>query len=115
MRALEIAERDKVAFPRCDGTLLNYHQRQAIRRQGRLRRTNSGRWTAYTLDRRGGNVALRELAYPSAAGEVAKTKTGHARHFVFNLLRVFGPSMRSSERAATLNGRASVQGKHRPG
>lgn len=56
-----------------------------------------GRWRAYASDGHGGNVALRELAHHSAAGEAARTKTDHARHFVFSLLRVFGPSTPSSE------------------
>ncbi|MGY2747900.1 GIY-YIG nuclease family protein [Arthrobacter sp. UYCu723] len=56
-----------------------------------------GRWTAYARDGHGGNVALRELAYQSAAGEFTRTKADHARHFVFSLLRVFGPSTPSSE------------------
>lgn len=53
------------------------------------------RWTTYARDGHGGNVALRELAYDSAAGET--TKTDHARNFVFSLLRVFGPSTPSTE------------------
>lgn len=56
-----------------------------------------GRWTAYARDGHGGNVALRELAYESVGGESTRTKTDHARHFVFSLLRVFGPSTPSSE------------------
>lgn len=56
-----------------------------------------GRWTAYARDGHGGNVALRELALASATGEGTRTKTDHARHFVFSLLRVFGPSTPSSE------------------
>lgn len=56
-----------------------------------------GRWTAYARDGHGGNVALRELAHHSAVGEGMETKTDHARHFVFSLLRVFGPSTPSSE------------------
>lgn len=56
-----------------------------------------GRWMTYARDGHGGNVALRELAYESAVGEAMVTKTDHARHFVFSLLRVFGPSTPSSE------------------
>lgn len=58
-----------------------------------------GRWTVYARDGHGGNVALRELAFQSTAGEgkAAAAKTDHARHFVFSLLRVFGPSTPSSE------------------
>lgn len=54
-----------------------------------------GRWTSYARDSHGGNVALSELANDSAAGET--TKTDHARHFFFSLLRVFGPSTPSRE------------------
>lgn len=56
-----------------------------------------GRWSVYARDGHGGNVALRELAHHSAVGDAARTKTDHARHFVFSLLRVFGPSTPSSE------------------
>ncbi|MCZ9881701.1 GIY-YIG nuclease family protein [Arthrobacter sp. B2a2-09] len=56
-----------------------------------------GRWTAYAQDGHGGNVALRQLAYDSAVGEATRIKKDHARHFVFSLLRVFGPSTPSSE------------------
>ncbi|GAA3692734.1 hypothetical protein GCM10023081_32690 [Arthrobacter ginkgonis] len=56
-----------------------------------------GRWTAYARDSHGGNVALRELAQHSAVGDAPGAKTDHARHFVFSLLRVFGPSTPSSE------------------
>ena len=55
----------------------------------------------YARDGHGGNVALRELAYDSAgatdAGLLGVHRTDHARHFVFSLLRVFGPSTPSSE------------------
>lgn len=44
------------------------------------------RWMSYARDGHGGNLALRELV-----------KTGHAPHFVFSILRVFGPSTPSSE------------------
>lgn len=56
-----------------------------------------GRLTTYARGGHGGNVALHELAHDSAAGEATKTKTDHARHFVFSLLRVFRPSTPSSE------------------
>lgn len=123
---LEIADRDKVPFPGFDGVLLTYHQlcemiddhryvdwRAALKEvQGIYLITDStngkqyvgkadgaerilARWTSYARDGHGGNVALRELAYDSTAGEI--TKTGHARNFVFSLLRVFGPSTPSSE------------------
>lgn len=41
-----------------------------------------GRWTQYAQNGHGGNIALRALAGGS---------TDHAQHFVFSLLRVFGP------------------------
>jgi hypothetical protein len=62
-----------------------------------------GRWTAYARDGHGGNVALRELVDASAltgANEKAVAqdpRDDHARHFVFSLLRVFGPSTPSTE------------------
>ncbi len=58
-----------------------------------------GRWSAYARNGHGGNVALRELA--KAAKEAGTPLDGtveeHARHFVFSILRVFGPSTPSSE------------------
>ena len=66
-----------LAFPRPPGILLLGHLQ------------------SYARDGHGGNVALRELAYDSAAGET--TKTDHARHFVFSLRRVFGSSTPSTE------------------
>lgn len=57
-----------------------------------------GRWLSYAHDGHGGNVALRDLAYASTAGEGgARVPTDHARQFVFSILRVFGPSTSSSE------------------
>lgn len=58
-----------------------------------------GRWLTYARDGHGGNVALRELAFQSTEGrdKTAASKTDHARHFVFSLLRVFGPSTPSTE------------------
>lgn len=46
------------------------------------------RWSAYARDGHGGNVALRALAGLDA---------GHARHFQFSILRVFGPSTPSAD------------------
>ncbi|MGB3764521.1 MAG: GIY-YIG nuclease family protein [Ornithinimicrobium sp.] len=43
-----------------------------------------GRWTAYARDGHGGNLALRHLAGLDPT---------HARHLVFSVLRVFGPSV----------------------
>jgi len=127
MQVVEIADRDKVPFPGFDGVLLSHSQlkdlvddprygdwRAALSEvQGIYLITDSsngkqyvgkadgserilGRWTAYARDGHGGNVALRELAYASV-GEEKSVKTDHARHFVFSLLRVFGPSTPSSE------------------
>jgi hypothetical protein len=47
-----------------------------------------GRWSAYSRDGHGGNVELRALIRDDA---------DHARHFVFSLLRVFGPDTPVSE------------------
>lgn len=47
-----------------------------------------GRWSAYARDGHGGNLALRDLA---------GLDPSHARHFVFSILRVFGPSVIASE------------------
>lgn len=47
-----------------------------------------GRWRSYARDGHGGNVALRDLAQLDAS---------HARHFVFSILRVFGPGAIASE------------------
>lgn len=56
------------------------------------------RWKSYALDGHGGNLALRKLVFPNVgSGEGAGVKTDHARHFVFSILRVFGPSTSSSE------------------
>jgi hypothetical protein len=47
-----------------------------------------GRWLAYARDGHGGNVALQALA---------ELDPGHARHFRFSILRVFGPSVPTAE------------------
>jgi hypothetical protein len=47
-----------------------------------------GRWSAYARDGHGGNVALRELA---------EVDEKHRRHFVFSILRVFGPTATTAE------------------
>jgi hypothetical protein len=47
-----------------------------------------GRWTAYARDGHGGNTAMRELAGLDPT---------HSRHFVFSILRVFGPSVPTAE------------------
>lgn len=56
-----------------------------------------GRWTTYAHDGHGGNVALRELVHAATEGAPAQSRTDHARHFTFSILRVFGPSTSSSE------------------
>ncbi len=124
---LEIADRDKVPFPGFDRVELPYRQLQDMVTDARYAdwraalsevqgiylitdATNGkqyvgkadgaerifGRWASYARDGHGGNVALRELAFVSAGGGPA-ARTNHARHFVFSILRVFGPSTSSSE------------------
>lgn len=56
-----------------------------------------GRWSTYARTGHGGNVALRELVYAATAGSTAPARTDHARHFLYSILRVFGPSTSSSE------------------
>lgn len=50
-----------------------------------------GRWSAYARDGHGGNIELRALTQADA---------DHARHFVFSLLRVFGPETPLTDVAA---------------
>ncbi|GAB2773345.1 GIY-YIG nuclease family protein [Terrabacter koreensis] len=47
-----------------------------------------GRWSTYARDGHGGNIELRALA---------QCDPDHARHFVFSLLRVFGPDAPNAE------------------
>nr|WP_228768955.1 GIY-YIG nuclease family protein [Mycolicibacterium malmesburyense]CRL77532.1 excinuclease ABC subunit C [Mycolicibacterium malmesburyense] len=127
MPVLEIADRDKVPFPGFDRVLLTHHElgemisdhryadwRVALSEvQGIYLITDSsngkqyvgkadgaerilGRWTSYARDGHGGNLALRELAFAST-GVGRTTPTDHARHFLFSILRVFGPSTSSTE------------------
>lgn len=122
---LEIADRDKVPFPGFDSVLLTYAElremvedhryadwRVALSEvQGIYLITDSSngkqyvgkadgderilqRWTAYAHDGHGGNTALRQLANASGDGN---NSAAHSRHFVFSILRVFGPSTSSSE------------------
>lgn len=126
LAVLEIADRDTVPFPGFDQVLLSHHElpemvsdhryadwRAALSEvQGIYLITDStngkqyvgkadggerilGRWTSYAKDGHGGNVALRELAFDSTGDR--QVRTDHARHFVFSILRVFGPSTSSSE------------------
>lgn len=123
---LEIADRDKEPFPGFDNVLLTFHElgemvtsdryadwRAALSEvQGIYLITDASngkqyvgkasgaeqilqRWKAYAQDGHGGNRALRELAAISVGAGGAKTD--HARHFVFSILRVFGPSTSSTE------------------
>lgn len=46
-----------------------------------------GRWSHYAKDAHGGNVALKELAIDPS----------HRQHLQFSILRVFGPSVPTSE------------------
>ncbi len=125
MPVLEIADRDKVPFPGFDDVLLTFHELGEMvsdRRyadwqvalsqvQGIYLITDASngkqyvgkasgaeqilqRWRSYAQDGHGGNRALRELAKIST--EAGGAKTDHARHFVFSILRVFGPSTSSS-------------------
>lgn len=124
---LELADRDKVPFPGFDRVLLRFHELQEMTSDHRyadwraaLSEVQSiylitdastgrqyvgkadggerilGRWMAYARDGHGGNVALRELA--AAAGVTPGAgRTDHARHFLFSIMRVFGPSTSSTE------------------
>lgn len=126
MPVLEISDRDKEPFPGFDNVLLTFHElgemvsdhryadwqvalsqvqgiylitdasngKQYIGKADGAERI-LGRWRAYASDGHGGNRALRELAQASIGAGGAKTD--HARHFVFSILRVFGPSTSSSE------------------
>ena len=126
MPVLEIADRDKVPFPGFDKVLLTFHLLKEMVSDRRYRDwqvalsqvqavyliTDSSngkqyvgkadgaerilqRWTAYAQDGHGGNRALRELAKISIGA--GGGKTDHARHFLFSILRVFGPSTSPSE------------------
>lgn len=126
MPVLEIADRDEVPFPGFDKVLLTFHdlgEMVSDRRyrdwqvalsqvQGIYLITDSSngkqyvgkadgaerilqRWKTYVQDGHGGNRALSDLAKMSIGA--GGGKTDHARHFVFSILRVFGPSTSSSE------------------
>ncbi len=119
MPVVEIAVPARVPFPGFDNVLIGYYELLAIAEDSRYAEwrtalaavqgvylvadTSSGelyvgkadgterllgRWSAYARDGHGGNVALRELA------EVDVT---HRRHFVFSILRVFGPTAPTAE------------------
>jgi hypothetical protein len=119
MPVVEIADPARVPFPGFDSVLITYDELVAMTEDPRYAEwrtalaavqgiylvadTSSGelyvgkadgterilgRWRAYARDGHGGNVALRELA------EVDVT---HRRHFVFSILRVFGPTATTAE------------------
>ena len=123
---VEIADRDKVPFPGFDRVALPYRQLQEMvsdpryadwraalsEVQGIYLITDAsngkqyvgkadgaerilGRWRSYAQDGHGGNVALHDLAYTSTGD--GRVRTNHARHFVFSILRVFGPSTSPTE------------------
>jgi hypothetical protein len=58
-----------------------------------------GRWSQYAQSGHGGNIALRALvdAAQSAGADLDGASEEHARHFVFSILRVYGPSTPPSE------------------
>jgi hypothetical protein len=119
MPVVEIADPARVPFPGFDNVLITHDELLAIAEDSRYAEwrtalaavqgvylvadTSSGelyvgkadgterflgRWSAYARDGHGGNVALRELA------EVDVT---HRRHFIFSILRVFGPTTTTAE------------------
>ena len=119
MPVVEIADPARVPFPGFDEVLITYDELLAITEDSRYAEwrtalaavqgvylvadTSSGklyvgkadgtdrllgRWSAYARDGHGSNVALRELA------EVDVT---HRRHFIFSILRVFGPTATTAE------------------
>ncbi|MCZ2830912.1 GIY-YIG nuclease family protein [Modestobacter sp. VKM Ac-2986] len=114
MPVVEIADPARVAFPGFDRVLLTHDQLTAVVEDPRYDEWRTalavvqgiyliadtstgklyvgkadgserllGRWTAYARDGHGGNLALRELAEADVA---------HSRHFLFSILRVFGPA-----------------------
>jgi hypothetical protein len=116
---LEIADPGAVPFPGFDRVLVTHAELQAVIGDSRyaawrtalgsvqgiylIADTSTGqlyvgkadggerilaRWTQYARDGHGGNLALRQLAGLDSA---------HARHFQFSILRVFGPSVPTSE------------------
>ena len=119
MPVVEIADPHIEAFPGFDSLLISYGELQAVisddrysqwrtalssvqgvylisdTKTGRLYVGKAdgaerflGRWGEYARNGHGGNVALRELAGANA---------NHAQHFMFSILRVFGPSATSAQ------------------
>lgn len=116
---VEIADPHAVAFPGFDKLVVSYSELQAVIGDSRyaawrtaLRSVQGiyliadsssgqlyvgkadgserilGRWSTYSHDGHGGNLALKELAGLDPT---------HRQHFVFSILRVFGPSTPMSE------------------
>lgn len=116
---IEIADPEVVPFPGFDQVLISHHELQTVTTDSRygpwrvalgavqgiylIADTSTGklyvgkadgserilgRWTAYARDGHGGNVALRELA---------DVDMSHRQHFLFSILRVFGPSVPTAE------------------
>lgn len=116
---IEIADPGRVPFPGFDRVLLSYPELQLLVTDSRYADWRTalgavqgvyliadsstgalyvgkadgaerilGRWAVYAKDGHGGNAALRDLADLDPA---------HARHFRFSILRVFGPSVPTSE------------------
>lgn len=115
---IELADPQAVPFPGFDRVLISYGELQAVVEESRYASWRTalgsvqgiyliadsstgclyvgkadggerilGRWSQYARDAHGGNVALRELAVDPS----------HRRHFMFSVLRVFGPSVPTSE------------------
>lgn len=116
---VEIADPDVVPFPGFDNVLITHADLQAVLEDSRYAAWRTalgavqgiyliadtstgqlyvgkadgserilGRWTAYARDGHGGNIAMRELA---------GLDPSHARHFQFSILRVFGPSVPTTD------------------
>lgn len=116
---IEIADPQVIEFPGYDNVLLSYGQLQEVVADSRYSRWQAalgavqgiyliadtttgklyigkadgserilGRWTTYARDGHGGNVAMRELIGHDAT---------QPSHYLFSLLRVFGPQVPQSE------------------
>jgi hypothetical protein len=116
---VEIADPDVVEFPGFDNVCITYEEMQAVITESRYARWRTalaavqgiyciadisngklyvgkadgqqrilGRWAEYARGGHGGNDALRELA---------GLDPNHARHFLFSILRVFGPTAIAGE------------------
>lgn len=116
---VELADPGEVAFPGFDDLVLTHAELLAVVEDGRYAHWRTalasvqgiylivdsssgkpfvgkadgtqrilGRWRSYVANGHGGNVGLRGLA---------ATDPDHRRHFVYSLLRVFGPSATTAE------------------